>query len=169
MKNSLLKFALAASLVLNLTVIATAGYNYYEHSRTWVTPLGKVMDKDRFLFEDLSLKPAQLNALKNKAVLFHREIDSRRLEIDEKRKGLIALLRLDDPDQKSIDEVIKDINDRQEVMQKMVTRHMLEIKASLDKDQRQKFFDLIEGAMIRSGGGSCTSNEGTIQQGELHR
>ena len=97
MKNSLLKFALAASLILNLTVFATAGYHYYQQSRSWVSPFGKVMEKDRFLFEELSLKPEQVAAMKNKAIPFRAEIDRRRQEIDAKRKELVTLLR----DQKS--------------------------------------------------------------------
>jgi Spy/CpxP family protein refolding chaperone len=169
MKNSLLKFALIASLVLNLTVLATAGYLYYQQSRTWVTPLGKVMERDKFLFEELSLQPEQLAAMRQKAARFHAEIDRRRREIDGKRKELIALLRLDDPDQTSIDAMIKDINDGQEMMQKMVTRHMLEIKASLDRGQQRKFFDLIEGAMIGSGGASCMPKESVMPSGALRR
>jgi len=160
MKNSLLKFALASSLVLNLTVLATAGYHHYQQSRSWVTPLGKVMDRDRFIFEDLSLKPEQLSAMKNKAMRFHGEIDRRRLEIEGKRKELITLLRVDNADQRAVDAVIRDISSSQERMQKMVVVHMLEIKASLGKDQQQKLFDLIEGTMTRSGSAACMPKDG---------
>jgi len=162
MKNSLLKFALASSLVLNLTVLATAGYHHYQQSRSWVTPLGKVMDRDRFIFEDLSLKPEQLNAMKNKAMRFHGEIDRRRLEIEGKRKELITLLRVDNADQRAVDAVIRDISSSQERMQKMVVVHMLEIKASLGKDQQQKFFDLIEGTMNKSGSAACMPKDGSM-------
>lgn len=162
MKNSLLKFALATSLILNLTVLATAGYHYYQQSRSWVSPFGKVMEKDRFLFEELSLKPEQMDEMKNKAMRFHVEIDKRRLEIDKKRKELIALIRIDNTDQKSIDSAIKDISSNQEGMQKMAALHMLEIKASLGKNQQQKFFDLIEGTMTRSGNMSCMPREGEM-------
>ena len=147
MKNSLLKFALAASLILNLTVFATAGYHYYQQSRYWVSPFGKVMEKDKFLFEELSLKPEQLAAMKNKAVLFRGEIERRRLEIDAKRKELVTLMRSQNPDKKAIDATIKEISGKQEETQRMIAGHMLEVKASLDKDQQQKFFDLLEQAM----------------------
>ena len=134
MKNNLIKFALAASLVLNLTVLVTAGYHHYQQSRSWVTPLGKVMDRDRFIFEDLSLKPEQLDAMKNKAMRFHGEIDRRRLEIEGKRKELITLLRGDTAHQRAVDAVIRDISGSQERVQKMVVVHMLEIKASLGEE-----------------------------------
>jgi hypothetical protein len=34
-------------------------------------------------------------------------------------------------------------------MQKLIVAHMLEFKSMLDKDQQQKFFDLIQRAMTR--------------------
>ncbi len=143
MNNNLLKFTLAASLILNLTVFATAGYRYYAQSRLWVSPFGRVMEKDRFLFEELSLKPEQMVAIKKEAMLFRAEIDKRRQEIDAKRKELVALMRDQNPDKKAIDRTIKEISGKQEEMQRMIAGHMLEIKESLDAGQQQKFFDLV--------------------------
>ncbi len=155
MKSSILKFALAASLILNLTVFATAGYHYYQQSRYGVSPFGRVMERNRFLFEELSLKPEQLAELKNKAIPFRAEIDRRRQEIEAKRKELVALMRQENPDMKAIDRTIKEISGKQEEMQRMIAGHMLEIKASLDKDQQQKFLDLIERAMTQEGALRC--------------
>jgi Spy/CpxP family protein refolding chaperone len=162
MKNSLLKFALAVSLVLNLTVIATVGYRYYAQSRMWVSPFGKVMEKDRFLFEELSLKPEQMAAMKKEAMLFRAEIDKRRLEIDAKRKELVALMRSQSPDKKAIDGTIKEISGKQEEMQRMIVGHMLEIKASLDADQQRKLFDLIERNMVGIGPMACPPSQGRM-------
>jgi len=162
MKNSLLKFALAVSLVLNLTVIATVGYRYYAQSRMWVSPFGKVMEKDRFLFEELSLKPEQMKAMKKEAMLFRAEIDTRRLEIDAKRKELVALMRSQSPDKKAIEGTIKEISGKQEEMQRMIVGHMLEIKSSLDADQQRKLFDLIERNMVGSGPMACPPSQGRM-------
>jgi Spy/CpxP family protein refolding chaperone len=147
MKNNVLKFALAASLLLNLTVFGTAGYHYYHQSRYWVSPFGKVMEKDKFLFEELSLKPEQMAAMRSKAVPFRAEIGRRMQEVDAKRKELVTLMRHQNPDKKAIDVLIKEISGKQEEMQRMVVGHMLEIKSSLDEDQQRRFFDLIEQAM----------------------
>ncbi len=160
MKSNILKFILAASVILNLSVFATAGYHYYQQSRYWVSPFGKVMEKDRFLFEELSLKPEQLAELKSKAIPFRAEIDRRRQEIEVKRKELVALMRDQNPDKKAIDRTIKEISGKQEEMQRMIAGHMLEVKASLDKGQQQKFFDLIERAMAGSGHMSCPPLQG---------
>ncbi len=155
MKNNIIKFALAASLILNLSVFATAGYRYYAQSRLWVSPFGKIMEKNRFLFEELSLKPDQMSLMKSKAIPFRVEIDRRRQKVDAKRKELVALMRLDKPDKKAIDTTIKEISSKQEEMQRMIAGHMLEIKSSLDKGQQQKFLDLIERSMLGSGQMSC--------------
>ncbi len=163
MKNNLLKFALAASLILNLTVFATAGYHYYQQSRFWVSPFGKVMEKDKFLFEELSMKPEQLEAMKNEARPFRAEINQRRLEIDAIRKKLVALMRDQNPDKKAIDATIKEISGKQEEMQRMIAGHMLHIKSSLNMDQQRKFFDLIERNMSGSGPVSCPPMHGTAQ------
>jgi Spy/CpxP family protein refolding chaperone len=162
MKNSLLKFTLAASLILNLTVFATAGYRYYAQSPLWVSPFGKVMEKDKFVFEELSLKPEQMAAMKKVAISFRAEIDRRRQEIDAKRKELIALLRYQKPDQKAINATIKEISGKQEEMQRMIAGHMLKIKASLDKDQQEKFLDLIERNMVGSGTMPCPPSHGPM-------
>ncbi len=163
MKNNLLKFALAASLVLNLTVFATAGYHYYQQSRSWVSPFGKVMEKDKFLFEELSLKPDQLAAMKSKAIPFRAEIDRRRQEIEVSRKELVTLMRDQKPDKKTIDATIKEISGKQEEMQRMIVDHMLEIKSSLDEGQQRKLFDLIERNMAGSGQMACPPAHGPMQ------
>ena len=48
--NNMLKFALIASLLLNLAILAAAGYKYSLQSQYWVSPLGKVMERDRCFF-----------------------------------------------------------------------------------------------------------------------
>jgi hypothetical protein len=155
MRNSILKFALAASLILNISILATAGYVYYKQSDYWVSPFGVKMKKDRFLFEELSLRPEQLKTMKERAVNFRADIDRRRKEIAEKRMAMLNLMRADIPDKKAIDTVISDISGKQEEMQRVVAIHILEEKATLDKDQQKKFLDLIENAMTKEGQIRC--------------
>jgi hypothetical protein len=151
MKNSILKFALTASLILNISILATAGYVYYKQSDYWVSPCGVKMKKDRFLFEELSLRPEQLKTMKERAIDFRAEIDRRRKEIAEKRLVMLNLMRADISDKKAIDSVISDISGKQEEMQRVVAMHILEGKATLDKDQQKKFLDLIEDATAKEG------------------
>jgi Spy/CpxP family protein refolding chaperone len=151
MRNSILKFALAASLILNISILATAGYMYYKQSDYWVSPFGAKMKKDRFLFEELSLRPEQLKTMKERAMDFRAEIDRRRKEIAEKRLAMLNLMRADIPDKEAIDTAISDISRMQEEMQRVVATHILEEKTTLDKNQQKKFLDLIENAMTKEG------------------
>ena len=151
MRNSILKFSLAASLILNISILATAGYMYYKQSDYWVSPFGAKMKKDRFLFEELSLRPEQLKTMKERAMVFRAEIDRRRKEIAEKKMTMLNFMRADVPDRRAIDTAISDISRIQEDMQRVVAMHILEEKATLDKDQQKKFFDLIEDAMAKEG------------------
>jgi len=152
LRNSILKFALAASLILNISILATAGYMYYKQSDYWVSPFGAKMKKDRFLFEELSLSPDQLKTMKERAIDFRAEVDRRRKEIAGKRLLMLNLVRADIPDRRAIDAAISDISRMQEEMQRVVVMHILEEKRTLDKDQQKKFIDLIENAMTKEGG-----------------
>ena len=152
MRNSILKFALAASLILNISILATAGYMYYKQSDYWFSPFGAKMKKDRFLFEELSLSPDQLKTMKERAIDFRAEIDRRRKEIAGKRLLMLNLVRADIPDRRAIDTAISDISRMQEEMQRVVVMHILEEKGTLDKNQQKKFIDLIENAMTKEGG-----------------
>ena len=151
MRNSILKFSLAASLILNISILATAGYMYYKQSDYWVSPFGAKMKKDRFLFEELSLRPEQLKTMKERAMVFRAEIDRRRKEIAEKKMVMLNLMRADIPDKKAVDTAISDISRMQEEMQRVVALHILEEKATLDKAQQKKFLDLIKNAMTKEG------------------
>ncbi len=156
MKNKgLFKFALIASVALNVAVLVTAGYFYYQRSGYWVSPFGTTMKRDRFLFEELSLRPEQMKAMKARAIPFRAEVDRKRQEIAAKKRMLIALLRADKTDKKAIDRAIADISAMQEEMQRMITSHMLEQKARLDKDQQQKFLGLIEQHMTAGSLAGC--------------
>ena len=151
MRNSILKLVLTASLILNISILATAGYMYYKQSDYWVSPFGAKMKKDRFLFEELSLRPEQLKIMKERARGFRAEIDRRRMEITEKRMAMLNLMRADIPDKKAVDTAISDISKMQEDMQRVVAVHILEEKSTLDKDRQKKFLDLIENAMTKEG------------------
>ncbi len=147
MKNSTLKFLLLASLMLNISFLGTAGYQYYKQSAYWASPFGYKVQKGHFLFEELSLQPDQLKAMREKATKFRGVIDSKREEIGTKRKELVALLRQDNPDKKAITAMVSQISGLQEEMQRMIAMHMLDMKAGLDKAQQDKFLDLIDNAM----------------------
>ena len=159
MKSSTLKFLLLVSVVLNLTTLATVGYRAYQRTTYWTSPFGHRMPRDRFLFEELGLAPKQVEAMKGRAIPFRADLDRQRAEIGRQRKGLIGLLRQDPPDLPAIKALIARISDLQEAMQQEVATHMLEEKVLMNREQQQRFFDLIDNAMNQGGHTGCPITE----------
>lgn len=155
MRSSILKFILLVSLALNLSIICTVGYFCYRQSIYWITPFGQKIEKDRFLFEKLSLRPEQLKEMKSRGMQFRSEIDRQRLEIAQKWKELITVMRSDVPDVNSINSVISEINGMQGEMQRKIAVHILAEKSLLDKAQQKKLLDLIEKAMTKGRQTGC--------------
>lgn len=155
MKGSVWKFVLLVSLALNLSVLVTVGYLYHRQTGSWISPFGMKMAKNRFIFEELSLSPAQMEAMKARALLFRAEIDRSRLTVTGKRREIVTLMRVEPPDVAAINAVIGEINTLQGEMQRKIAAHMLEEKALLDAEQQRKFLDLIEKAMTGGGPMGC--------------
>jgi Spy/CpxP family protein refolding chaperone len=164
MKNNLLKYILVLSLLLNFSLLGTAGYTYYRQNRHRPSPYGYGAPErmpvgststQPHLFEALSLKPEQRKRFEQKAPLFHHALDKKRQEVDRLRRLLFYLMGADHPDSKAIEATIVEINALQEDMQRLVVAHMLEFKSMLDKDQQKKFFDLVQGAMTKRQGVQC--------------
>jgi len=147
MKNSTLKFFLLISLILNISFLGAAGYQYHKMSTSWTSPFGYKMQKGHFLFEELSLRPDQMKTMRETATKFRAIIDEKRQAVATKRKELINLMRQDNPDRDAIAAAVSKISGMQEEMQKMIAMHMLDMKAGLDKEQQNKFLDLIDNAM----------------------
>ncbi len=159
MKNSTLKFLLFASVILNLSFLGTAGYQYYKQSFYWTSPFGNKIQRGHFLFEELSLRPDQMKDMRARAMKFRTVIDGKREEIGTKRKELITLMRQDSPDKDAIAAAVSQISGMQEQMQKMISMHMLDMKAGLDKEQQNKFLDLIDNAMTEGRPMGCPPTE----------
>jgi Spy/CpxP family protein refolding chaperone len=156
MKDSLLKYILVLSLLLNFSLLGAAGYTYYQRNWRPPAPFGYgppervpvgPSSTQPHLFEALSLKPEQRKLFEQMAPLFHEALDNKRERVDQLRRSLFDLMGADHPDSKAIEATIAEINGVQKDMQKLVVAHMLQFKSMLDKDQQKKFFALIQGAM----------------------
>ncbi len=159
MKNSTLKFLLIASVILNISFLGAAGYQYYKKSTYWTSPFGYKIPKSHFLFEELSLKPDQMKTMRETATKFRAVVDEKRRSVASKRKELITLMRQDNPDRNAITAIVSEISGMQEEMQRMIAIHMLDMKAGLDKEQQKKFLDLIENAMSEGRQMGCPPTE----------
>jgi len=159
MKNSTLKFLLLISLILNISFLGAAGYQYYKKSTYWTSPFGFKMQRNHFLFEELSLRPDQMKTMRETAIRFRTIVDEKRQAIASRRKELITLIRQDNPDRKAVEAVVSEISSMQEEMQRMIAMHMISMKTGLDKEQQMKFIDLIETAMTEGRQTGCTPTE----------
>jgi Spy/CpxP family protein refolding chaperone len=163
MKDNLLKYILIVSLLLNFSLLGAAVFTHYRMTRFGPPPfaglIGGPVRPGHFgpgmLFEDLSLKPEQIELFQQKAVVFHSALAKERREVDRLRTSLITHMRADNPDHKTIEATITRINKIQEDMQKTVVSHMLEFKSMLNKEQQKKFLYMIEGAMGHGRGEIC--------------
>jgi Spy/CpxP family protein refolding chaperone len=160
MKDKILKFVLVLSLILNISMLASAGYTHYMQSRYQASPFEYGIKKPGWqvpscLFEELSLKPAQLKTMRYRAFAYHADLDEKRRNIEQKRVSLVALIQADSPDGNAIDTTIAEINQLQLEVQKTAVTHMLEFKGMLDTDQQKKFLGLVEGAMTKREGLRC--------------
>ncbi len=157
MRIGFLKISLAVSLIFNLSVLGAAGYFHFKKNVYWVSPIGVKMPKDKFLFEQLSLRSEQMKRMRDKAIPFRAEIDRRMGEIASKRDHLFSLMRADTPDTKAIKTTVAEISRIRGEVEDMVATHILQEKAMLDKDQQTKFLDLIENAMLKGNQPECPS------------
>jgi Spy/CpxP family protein refolding chaperone len=147
MSPRFVKILLAVSLAFNLSFLGAAAFLRHEKSNEWISPFGARMPRDRFLFEDLSLRPDQIRAMRALAVPFRAEVERKRGEIASKRNDLFRMLRADSPDNQAIASAVTAISRDQEELERMVAAHILREKALLDPGQRGKFLDLIQGVM----------------------
>ena len=162
MKNHIFKYVLLVSLLLNLSLLGSAGYTHYQQTRRPIQvghslqgriPAGSATQAH--FFEALSLKPDQLKLFQSEAALFHEALDEKQARVAHLRTSLLEIMRAENPDVKAIEAAIADINGMQQQMQETVVSHMLEFKSMLDKDQQKKFLDLIQGAMAEKDGMQC--------------
>jgi Spy/CpxP family protein refolding chaperone len=163
MKDSILKYILIISLLLNVSLLGTAAYTHFRQTRFGPPPFAGLDGPPGqpapfgpgMLLGDLSLKPEQVKLFQQKAVVFHDALNKKRQEVDRLRVSLIGLMRADHPDNKAIEVTIGQINAEQQDMQKIVVSHILEFKSMLDGQQQKKFLNLIEGAMDRPKEAMC--------------
>lgn len=159
MRRNWLRFVLAISLALNFSFLFTVGYMHFKQKQYWTTPFGGKIEKNRFLFEGLSLQPEQREKMKQRALSFRSQVDGKRKAIAEKRKELFALIRADQSDTPAIDAAINDLSSMQVDLQKTIVLHILGTKDLLDEDQQKRLFDLMENTMHSGGQIECLPHD----------
>ncbi len=147
MKNSTLKFLLLVSVILNIAILATLGYSYYQHTCRQPVPFGPA--RRAFLMKELSLTPEQADLLMNNQQVFHAKITAMKQQLFQKRLQLLNLMQAAQPDTQKIEQSIEAMGDMQENIEKAVVSHIMEVKTILNTDQQKKFFGFIENIITK--------------------
>jgi hypothetical protein len=156
MRDNILKFILVISLLLNLSMLGSAGYTHLRQSRIQAAPFPEFHKPGgSHFFEQLDLGPEQLDAIREKVLPFHAAVTKKRQEIEQKRAGLLLHMQAENLDREAIEETIAEISKAQADVQRMVVAHMLELKAEMDRVQQKRFLDLVEAAMTQQEAFQC--------------
>ncbi len=152
MKNKWIAMILVLSLAMNAAVLAAAGYGYY-HNRSRPTAAGgQSPEGDHHFYEMLGLTPAQLEKMTPMAASFHERLKSLHSGMDKKKAAMIGLLAGESVALNRIEALRKEMAAIQDEIQKTVIAHVLDVKAVLDPDQQERFFDLLRQSMTRERG-----------------
>ena len=153
--RSLKAVFIGASLMLNFVVVVLLGYLYSLQPGSQVSLMGLKIKRDKLFFETLSLGDAQLRVLRRQTMEFQTEVNKRQNLIIQEKKRLIKLLREEIPNTSAIESTMFEIGMREDEIRRMVILHFFEHKSVLGKEQRQKYVDLIETALLQGGRFGC--------------
>lgn len=143
MSSRLIKSILLVSLLFNFFIIAAAGYFYYKENWCRTDP-DRVGKRHAELVKKLDLTPEQKRLIDDEHLRFKKEMDKTRGELVEKRERLFKLIKEEETDRGSIDALIAEISGLQASIEAQVIGHILNEKAALDKDQQEKYMELLE-------------------------
>ena len=141
-------FVLILSLAINAAAFATAGYNYYRStSPAQYAPSHKIPTDHQHLYQTLGLSTSQLEGMDSLAEMFHARLERIVDNMREKRVLLVDLLRQENIDAEKVEALRKDLADIQDGIQRGVITHIEEIKKILNREQQERFFNLLRISM----------------------
>jgi Spy/CpxP family protein refolding chaperone len=149
MRSKWFTFLLILSLAINVTVLATIGYHYYQNTCLVSSAPCPISPGDGHLYLSLGLSNDQLSRMEPLARKFHARLGELAALMEQKKETLIALLQKDS-DPAGIENVRKEMAGIQDEIQREVITHIMESKKILDPDQRQRFFHLMRHSMIQA-------------------
>ncbi len=141
MKRKLLLLGVIILVIVNISALVTIFHNRL--FRPPKRPYGPPCSLD-FLRHELALSDSQITQLRAQRAAFDKQIDKFRLKLREKRKALLEELRSDEPDSGRIDQLIEEIGGLQIILEKEAIRGILQGKAILTPEQREKLLQMFE-------------------------
>ncbi len=147
MKNRRLVMILVLSLAVNTAALAVGGYNWYCGRHLSSTALHPSDKMDHHFYQVLGLTPAQLAKMDPMAAAFHSRLESFHSDMAEKKDQMVNLLSGKNSASRQVEKLREEMAAIQDSIQKLVISHVLEVKAILGLDQRERFFGLLRRSM----------------------
>jgi Spy/CpxP family protein refolding chaperone len=138
MRPSTLKYVLAASVLLNLGVVAAVGYTAAQ--QRYASP---AVQTEADAVDALKLTPEQRKEWHALETDFLRDFRAELKEIEAHREKLVRAIFSDRPDLEAIEAERATIAKLQTEQQKRVIGQLLKERALLDPSQRQALADLL--------------------------
>jgi len=150
MKRKLLVLGIIILVIANISALATIVYNRcFKSEETYPSPGPR--HSFAFLRRELSLTEDQMAQLEARRTSFEKQIVEIRIKLREKREALMEEIRAAVPDSTRIDQLVDEIGTLQLELEKQTIRHILQEKAILTPEQREKFFSMFEEHFHRRG------------------
>lgn len=152
MKKRLIAFGIILLVVINISALATLIYNRWFKAQR----LDLAADSSESLTaiqKKMSLSTEQLERMHELRSSFENEIDGILVQMQEKRKALVAETKKAKPDIALIDQLIDEIGNLQSKVQKRTIRNLLKDKSIMTPAQREKYFSMFEDYVHRRGMG----------------
>jgi len=146
-KNRRLVMILVLSLAVNTAALAVGGYNWYCGRHLASTALHPPDKMDHHFYQVLGLTPTQLTKMDPMAETFHSRLESFHSDMAGKKDQMVNLLSRKNSASRQIEKLREEMAVIQDSIQKWVILHVLEVKAILDLDQQERFFDLLRRSM----------------------
>jgi len=146
-ENRWLVMILVLSLAINIAALAGGAYKGYCGRHLASTALHSSDKMDHHFYQVLGLTPAQLAKMDPMAEAFHSRLENLHSAMAKKKDQMVDLLSRKNSPSRQIEKLREEMAAIQGNIQKWVISHVLEVKAILDLDQQERFFDLLRKSM----------------------
>lgn len=159
MKENISKILFIASVALNLVFAGT----YLTYKLSLFAGVRQSPAPNVPLYLQLGLTPDQLKQFSVAHDKFHAQLQELGQEIKQRQVGLIELLEMIPPDQRTIEKKQEEIQQLQKAVQNRVIAHFLQASGFLMGEQRARFFELIK-SRIQTGLQACPPMMRSVEQ-----
>ena len=143
MSKRTLFLTLVCSVALNLGFVGMYAYNTLNRPHAMAPRECPFTSEHTHLYAALGLDKAQLERMEPLARDFHEKIRTIGGQVIEQRNKLVDAIAREDVDMSTLDAIHQSIATRQTAMQQLVVAHILDMKAIMTPEQRERFFSAM--------------------------